>query len=798
MSIKDFTKIFKFVKPTWQKIFKTKKKEPKPVKIQTSKNLKDFADFALLAVVTIIILSLINSLNLPYATIANNVLKALKIIGIAVAIPITLILLALTAVLAKHIFNKRREIKNELKNKLVKLAKWAGLKTLRMLGWVLKKAFYGLAYLLEKLVWSLESLAKLIRKLAILVRETPENLPLLSKKVLETIQRLLSFVKTLPSRIKHQFFTKEGLKQLLDFAYLLTARILLAVFIGALYGFASLLDKLAPVIKKLAETPGSVKTGVKLMLTNKDYRLFGIIYFVQGILGLSGLAFTFYLNDVMKLSVVQITTMASITTIPWTIKPLYGMISDSFPLIKGLRRKPYIILGCLTASIGWFIFLKGAFALSYSTLIIGMMIEALGIAFTDVVCDGLCVQKSPTEEIAKSIQNICWGSRTVGALIGGFGSGWLCEHNIVKDFVLFIHNLLSQYGYSYLLQPYLYLFSNAYITIFMITMILPLLPFMSALFVSEDLIEEKSKIGFKHSLKVLGVAMATEKKLMIAAFFIFIWNLSQISFGTPFTIFMKTRLGFSELFIGTLITLGSIGSLVGMLLYSLYLHNVTLKKILKWTILIGALSTLTMFFILDSTSAMIVFLIGGVISYVAFIPTMSVAVLATPKDAEASVYALLMSLANLGGLLATYLGGHLYEIIGLKPLILLAAATSLLPLLVLNQLDRLKGEDKVECIINFFTKLSASFKAGFAEIKMALYNNKLSRLALLALAKSWKLFKMSIRFTAWAFPRASIAAAVVILLTKGADPVWMKAAVILLLVALIIFMRKAKKAKKIV
>ncbi len=792
MSIKDFTKFLKLVKPTWKKIFKTQKKEQKPIKVRTPKNLKDFADFALLVTVIILTLSLIQSLNLPYAAIAHNVLKALKIIGIAVAIPITLILLVLTAVLAKHIFNKRREIKNELKNNLIKLAKWAGTKTSRMLGWFLTKAFHGLAYLLEKLAWSLENLAKLTRKLALLVRKTPEELSSLSKKALEITKRLSSLVKTLPSRIKRQFFTRKSLKQLLDNTYLLAVRIFLAVFIGTLYG-------LAPVIKKLAETPGSVKTGVKLMLTNRDYRLFGIIYFVQGILGLSGLAFTFYLNDVMKLSVVQITTLTSITMIPWTIKPLYGMISDSFPLIKGLRRKPYIILGCLTGSIGWFIFLKGAFALSYSTLIIGMTIEAVGIAFTDVVCDGLAVQKSPTEEITKAIQNICWGSRAIGALIGGFGSGWLCEHNIAKDIIFFIHNLLSQYGYGYLLKPHLHLFSNAYITIFMITMILPLLPFISAFLVSEDPVEEKNKVGFKHSLKVLGTAMATKRNLMIAAFFIFIWNLSQISFGTPFTIFMKTKLGFSEPFIGTLITLNSVGSLAGMLLYGLYLQSVTLKKILKWTIIIGAASTLTMFLILNPTSAMIVYLIGGIISYVAFIPTMSVAVLATPKDAEASVYALLMSIANLGSnVVATYLGGHLYEIIGLRSLILLAAATSLLPLLVLNKLDKLKGEDKVECVLNFFSKLSASFKAGFAEIKMALYNNKLSRLALLTLAKSWKLFKISIRFTAWTFPRASIAAAVVILLTKSTDPVLMKAAVTLLLIALIIFMRKAKKAKKIV
>ena len=435
--------------------------------------------------------------------------------------------------------------------------------------------------------------------------------------------------------------------------------------------------KLKPLFQQIGKTPKGIKTGVKLAMSNRDYRLFAMVYFVQGILGLSGLAFTLFLDGTMKLSVAQITTLGSITTIPWVIKPLYGMISDSYPLFKGLRRKPYIFICCLLASFGWFVLIKGAFAKSYAMILTGMIMEAVGVAMTDVVIDGLAVQKSPNEDEAKNIQTVCWGSRTVGALIAGFAGGWLLEH--CTGWPLY----------------------NQFINVFFITMFLPLIPLLVAFFVDEEPIKKEEKVGMGRSFKVLGHAIATEKRLLIAALFIFLWNMTP-SFGTPYLLFMKKQLGFSETFIGTLSTISSIGSLLGAMVYGLYLKSTTLKKILKWTIWIGAASTLLMFLVLNQMSAVIVWLVSGIIGYVSFIPTMALATRATPKGAEASVYALLMSIANFGGMVSMFIGGQLYEFIGLKALIILSAIACLVPLFVLKYLDENKGEgEKTDRIIKF-------------------------------------------------------------------------------------------------
>jgi hypothetical protein len=49
----------------------------------------------------------------------------------------------------------------------------------------------------------------------------------------------------------------------------------------------------------------------------------------------------------------QMAVADTITNLPWAVKPLYGFITDSFP-IAGMRRRPYLILaGLLGKSVGF-------------------------------------------------------------------------------------------------------------------------------------------------------------------------------------------------------------------------------------------------------------------------------------------------------------------------------------------------------------------------------------------------------------------------------------------------------------
>src|SRR5438128_11958415 len=76
--------------------------------------------------------------------------------------------------------------------------------------------------------------------------------------------------------------------------------------------------------------------------------LFAVVYFAQGMWYLPNQTVTIVLKD-RGLTAGQVATFFSITTIPWLIKPIYGLISDFVPLF-GRRRKSYFVLTAALAA----------------------------------------------------------------------------------------------------------------------------------------------------------------------------------------------------------------------------------------------------------------------------------------------------------------------------------------------------------------------------------------------------------------------------------------------------------------
>ena len=73
--------------------------------------------------------------------------------------------------------------------------------------------------------------------------------------------------------------------------------------------------------------------------------VFGFHGFVQGF---PSLAYSYLEKDELKLSPSMATTLGSIIALPWSIKPIYGAISDMCA-IYGMHRVPYIMLSFLVA-----------------------------------------------------------------------------------------------------------------------------------------------------------------------------------------------------------------------------------------------------------------------------------------------------------------------------------------------------------------------------------------------------------------------------------------------------------------
>src|SRR5262249_3969135 len=79
---------------------------------------------------------------------------------------------------------------------------------------------------------------------------------------------------------------------------------------------------------------------------------FALVYLVDGFGQTGGLIsqpLNYYLKEVYGWSPVQVTASLTVLTLPWVIKPLYGIASDFVPLF-GSRRKAYLVLANAVAA----------------------------------------------------------------------------------------------------------------------------------------------------------------------------------------------------------------------------------------------------------------------------------------------------------------------------------------------------------------------------------------------------------------------------------------------------------------
>ncbi|MEM9512717.1 MAG: PucC family protein, partial [Cyanobacteria bacterium P01_E01_bin.48] len=151
-----------------------------------------------------------------------------------------------------------------------------------------------------------------------------------------------------------------------------------------------------------------------------------LVYFVQGALGIARLATSFYFKDQLGLAPAEVAALTGIAVIPWTIKPLYGFISDNLP-IAGYRRRPYLLLSGLAGCAAWWSLATVVHSAWAAT--VAVTLSSLSIAIADVIVDAIVVERTRAEDRAGAgtLQSLTWGATAVGSLVTAYWSGALLE-----------------------------------------------------------------------------------------------------------------------------------------------------------------------------------------------------------------------------------------------------------------------------------------------------------------------------------------------------------------------------------
>ncbi len=76
-----------------------------------------------------------------------------------------------------------------------------------------------------------------------------------------------------------------------------------------------------------------------------------MVYFAYGALGLIAVAESFWVKKALTLSPAQLAELAVWTTLPWTVKMVFGELVDSVPIL-GSQRRAYVFIGAAFIAAG--------------------------------------------------------------------------------------------------------------------------------------------------------------------------------------------------------------------------------------------------------------------------------------------------------------------------------------------------------------------------------------------------------------------------------------------------------------
>ncbi|NJP08151.1 MAG: folate/biopterin family MFS transporter [Leptolyngbyaceae cyanobacterium RU_5_1] len=396
-----------------------------------------------------------------------------------------------------------------------------------------------------------------------------------------------------------------------------------------------------------------------------------LVYLVQGVLGLARLAVSFFLKDDLGLSPAEVSALVGVAALPWMVKPLFGFISDGLPIL-GYRRRPYLILSGALGTLSWVA--MATVVDSAWAAVLAIALSSLSVAFSDVIVDSIVVERARAESLgdAGSLQSLCWGTTALGGLLTAYFSGWLLQHFTTR-------------------------------TVFAVTAIFPLIVSLVAWLITESRVIERtnwSVVG--QQLQQLRQAFS-QRAIWMPTAFLFLWQATPTA-ESAFFFFTTNELGFEPEFLGRVRLVTSLASLVGVWLFHRFLKTVPFRVIFGWSTVISAvLGMSTLLLVTHANRSLGIsdqwFSLGDnlvltVMGQIAFMPVLVLAARLCPPGIEATLFALLMSVVNLAGLVSYESGAVLMNWFGITDtnftnlalLIVITNLTTLLPLPLLGWL----------------------------------------------------------------------------------------------------------------
>ena len=376
------------------------------------------------------------------------------------------------------------------------------------------------------------------------------------------------------------------------------------------------------------------------MLTDKKtrpratsaYIFFAALYFIQSVGDPTSGLVSQPVRSLLRSwgeSPASLAALMALLAIPWSIKPVFGLLSDFVPLL-GSRRRNYLLLanGMSAASL----LLLALVPLSQENrwLLFALLLPTTtGIALGDVIVDALMVEKGQPIGLTGRFQSIQWAAANFALLLTGVAGGYIAE--------------TKRQSVAFATCAVLWMFAFA----------------VAWRFAGKDRDEHFSGESVREtSAALLGVLR--DPLLLAICALLTLWSFNPV-WGSVLYLHMTEGLGFSEQSFGNVTSAFFAGSLIGSIGYGIYCRSVRLSTLLHVSILTAIISNAIYWQLSSLSSAYVVSVIAGAAYMTGTLIQLDLTARIIPARAAATVFAAVMALTNFAGSASEAFGGWLFE-----------------------------------------------------------------------------------------------------------------------------------------
>eukprot|EP00401_Gymnodinium_catenatum_P075175 CAMPEP_0117508248 /NCGR_PEP_ID=MMETSP0784-20121206/26850_1 /TAXON_ID=39447 /ORGANISM="" /LENGTH=577 /DNA_ID=CAMNT_0005303795 /DNA_START=104 /DNA_END=1837 /DNA_ORIENTATION=+ len=409
-------------------------------------------------------------------------------------------------------------------------------------------------------------------------------------------------------------------------------------------------------------------------------------------MSVGGMARRYYFVDVLHVDGATIGRYTTAAMIPWSMKPVVGLISDGFPLF-GFHRTSYIAVAGLCGLVAYACLSLLPLAAVASVPFFFLM--NISVSAPDVLIDGTTAELSKRNpEHASNLQSLSWGALSVGGIFACSASGWLVDNLGPQNLFLALCGcslaILMPAVLRWLPEQRVERAHRRFDMSLLsknrpITLLAALMTTVSvSLSVMNVLVDDANARGIVTVIAALAITVGVYLALrnitpLLAktALFIFLRECLQPNLGDAMFVWLKDSPEgpqFSATIMGWMDCFGFVGLLLGITLYNKYLTRVSYRRIFLTAQVAMVLSNFFDFVLVKRWNLMVgipdfIFIAGDdtlatIFSRFFAMPMLVLASKVCPDNIEATLFALLMALSNFGSAVSNYFGVTLCEVFG--------------------------------------------------------------------------------------------------------------------------------------